>query len=104
MKTKQLILAGMLTVVFVAITQTLLGQEITEMSDLFDVVNDQVQESTSVISSIMYALAGIFGMVGGGLLIFKIIKGQDAGKDIGSWFAAMAFFCVVCFICGKFFE
>lgn len=75
-----------------------------EMSDMFGELNDQIQGSTSIISTICYSIAGICFLVGLIQVSTKIYQGREVGKDIGLYFGGIAIFCIGGYICQKFFE
>ena len=97
MKQKKQILVVSCVILLMAYTAPALAQDM-EMVDLFDEVNEQIQGSTSVITTIMYAIAAILLLIGAGLTIPKIIKGQDVGKEVGGWFLGAAFFVLAAYL------
>ncbi len=81
---------------------TLFAQVNMEMKDMFDELNDQIQSSTSVISTICYAIAGICFFVGAIQVGTKLLRGQEVGKDVGLYFGGLAFFALAGYLCSKF--
>lgn len=99
MKMKEKLL---LAVVFLSCSPALFAQVDMEMKDVFGELESQISGSTPVIAKICYAIAGICFFVGGISVTAKMLKGQEAGKDVGLLFSAMAVFALLGYLCQKF--
>ena len=68
-------------------------------------VDTQLSSVTSIITKICYTIAGICFFVGAITVGVKLYQGnRNVGKEIGLYFAAMAFFGIAGYLVQKFFE
>lgn len=79
--------------------------QIINAEDILSEVDSQLSSVTSIITKICYTIAGICFFVGAITVGVKLYQGnQNVGKEIGLYFAAMAFFGIAGYLVQKFFE
>lgn len=53
--------------------------------------------------NLMYAIAGIMGLIGAVEVFMKVHRGQDAGRSIAIWFGGCLFLALVAYVIKSFF-
>ena len=65
--------------------------------------NTMVRSYFDTAVNLMYAVAGIMGLIGAVEVFFKMHRGQDAGRSVAIWFGGCLFLALVAYVIKSFF-